>query len=396
MPLVFLGKQIKGMKLKTAKRWFGWHKWTSLICTVFLLMLCLTGLPLIFHEEINHYLEKTKEVAVSSTAKKLSIDTLAGLAVSKYPGEGVRYVFWDKEEPNKILFDVAPAPDAPYEKSKYVILNEFTGEILGQPKTDGIMNIILKLHTDMFAGIPGKLFLGLMGILFIISLVSGVMLYGPIMKNYSFGMVRKTKSRRLKWLDTHNFLGIAVLCWMLVVGLTGIINTLSDVVLGLWQQGQLAEMTAPYKNQKPLTGKLSSLDSAKALAETKAPNMETSIIVFPGTPFTSKHHYAVFMKGTTAVTSRLLKPVLIDASNGKFTDTRSMPWYVNTLFVSEPLHFGDYGGITLKIIWAIFDIITITILLTGLYLWIARRKAGKLQWQRIRKVNDIYEYEEVS
>jgi uncharacterized iron-regulated membrane protein len=51
-----------------------------------------------------------------------------------------------------------------------------------------------------------------------------------------------------------------------------------------------------------------------------------------------------------------------------------MPWYVSALFLSQPLHFGDYGGMPLKIIWAILDIITIVILWTGLYLWLRRRK----------------------
>ena len=56
-----------------------------------------------------------------------------------------------------------------------------------------------------------------------------------------------------------------------------------------------------------------------------------------------------------------------------------MPWYVSTLFLSQPLHFGDYGGMPLKIIWAILDIITIVILWTGLYLWLKRRKPATSQ-----------------
>ena len=35
-------------RANTLKLWFLVHKWTSLVCTVFLLLLCLTGLPLIF------------------------------------------------------------------------------------------------------------------------------------------------------------------------------------------------------------------------------------------------------------------------------------------------------------------------------------------------------------
>ena len=45
------------MQAVTLRRW-GWvHKWSSLICTLFILMLCLTGLPLIFHDEINAALD---------------------------------------------------------------------------------------------------------------------------------------------------------------------------------------------------------------------------------------------------------------------------------------------------------------------------------------------------
>jgi uncharacterized iron-regulated membrane protein len=32
--------------------------WSSLVCTVFMLLLCVTGLPLIFHEEIDEYLHE--------------------------------------------------------------------------------------------------------------------------------------------------------------------------------------------------------------------------------------------------------------------------------------------------------------------------------------------------
>ena len=113
--------------------------------------------------------------------------------------------------------------------------------------------------------------------------------------------------------------------------------------------------------------------------------MEPSIITYPGTAFTSKHHYAVFMKGNTPLTERIIKPALIDAKTGKLTDMRDMPWFVNALFISEPLHFGDYGGLPLKIIWALFDIATIVILSSGLYLWFARNKAPKAHINRLTK-----------
>ena len=104
--------------------------------------------------------------------------------------------------------------------------------------------------------------------------------------------------------------------------------------------------------------------------------MEPAFVAFPGTIFSSKNHYAVFMRGNTPLTSRLFKPALVDAETGILTDSRSMPWYVSTLLISQPLHFGDYGGMPLKIVWAVLDVLTIIVLGTGVYLWLRRRKAG--------------------
>uniref|UniRef100_UPI0036D282F7 PepSY domain-containing protein n=1 Tax=Pseudomonas sp. MD330_10 TaxID=3241254 RepID=UPI0036D282F7 len=44
------------MKSTTFRRWSFVHTWTSLICTVFQLLLALTGLPLVFHHEDDHLL----------------------------------------------------------------------------------------------------------------------------------------------------------------------------------------------------------------------------------------------------------------------------------------------------------------------------------------------------
>lgn len=290
------------MRIKTAQRWFTWHKWTSLLCTVFLLLLCITGLPLIFHKEIAN-LNQTLSIDVPSSDTKLDLDTLKNIAESHYPGKKVRFIFWDQEAyPNQVLFDVVETPDAAYANSKYLSIHEYTGALIKETKDEGFLSIMLHLHTDMFAGLPGKLFLGLMGILFIIAIVSGIVLYGRIMKTYDFGLLRKDKSTRLKWLDTHNFLGIVAAAWLFVVGFTGVVNSLSDVILGLWQQGQLAEMTAPYAAAAPMKGVLSSLTAARKIAEEKFPGMHVSVLVYPGTAFTlrSIHERQYAPDGTTA------------------------------------------------------------------------------------------------
>ncbi len=281
----------------------------------------------------------------------------------------VRFLVFEKDDPLGLVIS-APSLVPPPENGHMQPFDARTGEFFDAlPPPGGFMYLMLKLHTDLFLGLPGYLFLGLMGLLLVASLVSGVVVYTPFMRKLDFATVRAERSRRLKWLDLHNLLGIVTLSWVLVVGVTGVINTLALPILMLWQGGQLAEMTAPYKDAPPLQ-RLGSLDAALATARRAAPDMEVSFVGFPGTQFSSQHHYAVFMRGNTPLTERLLKPALIDAQSGELTDMREMPLYVKTLLLSQPLHFGDYGGMPLKIVWALLDLVSIVILASGLYLWL--------------------------
>jgi uncharacterized iron-regulated membrane protein len=121
-----------------------------------------------------------------------------------------------------------------------------------------------------------------------------------------------------------------------------------------------------------LSSHVASLDKIVRNAATAAPGMEIAFIAFPGTPFSSSHHFAAFMRGDQPLTSRLLKPVLLDAETAAVADTRDLPVYLKAVFISQPLHFGDYGGLPLKIIWALLDVFTIVVIGSGLYLYVAR------------------------
>ena len=364
------------MSAASIRRWCWVHKWTSLISTVFLLLLCVTGLPLIFYHEIDHALgNDIAAPAMPPGTPIASLDAVVEASQRQIPDAHVQFVIWDEDEPDQLFASMAKAPDAAPDANRYLVLDARTAQVLGEPPFRTTMMFILyRLHVDMFAGLAGKLFLGFMGLLFVAAIVSGVVVYGPFMRRLSFGTVRRQRSSRLKWLDLHNLLGIVTLAWAFVVGLTGVINTWADLVYKAWQADQLAAMVAPYTDQAPPM-RLASLQTALETARRAAPGMTPSFIAFPQSSFSSKHHYTFFMRGGTPLTSKLLKPVLIDAADGRFTDARDMPWYVTTLLISQPLHFGNYGGMPLKIIWAVLDAITIIVLGSGLYLWLSRRRA---------------------
>jgi uncharacterized iron-regulated membrane protein len=356
----------------TLKTWCLVHKWTSLICTAFMLLLCITGLPLIFSHEIDHALGYSVDPpAMPETTRRASLDEIVADAQARRPDDPVQFVVGDPDEPHVWFVRLGETIDAP-EASAFYTYDARTGEFLhAYPLNQGVMNVLLRLHIDMFAGLPGTLFLGFMGLLLTVSLVSGAVVYGPFMRRLEFGTVRQGRSSRLKWLDLHNLLGIVTLVWFLVVGVTGVINTLSIPIFSQWQSTQLADMTRPYRNEPPLA-KSGSAEQALAAARAAEPRMQLSFMAFPGNDFASPHHFVAFMQGTTPWTSKLLKPVLIDSRTSQVVDQHALPWYVTALLLSQPLHFGDYGGMPLKVLWAMLDFVTIIVLGSGLYLWLVR------------------------
>jgi uncharacterized iron-regulated membrane protein len=364
------------MRTSTLKTWTWLHKWSSLVCTVFMLLLCLTGLPLIFHHEIGHLLgTEVESKAMPAGTPHLSLDEILKIANARHPERVVQFASQGEDDKNIWFVTLTPTPD-PTEDFKSIAVDARTGEILERPPVDeGFMWIMFKLHVDLFAGLPGTLFLGFMGLLLVIAIISGVVLYAPFMRKLEFGEVRRTRSTRVKWLDLHNLLGIVTLVWALVVGATGVINTWADLMVKYWQYSELSVLLEPYKGQPTVAlAERASVQKSMDAAMAHAPGMAVSFLAFPGTAFSSPHHTTFFLHGDEPLTARLLQPVMVDAKTGAVTAAPQLPWYLTALLISQPLHFGDYGGMPMQIIWALLDIATIVVLGSGLYLWLKRRQ----------------------
>lgn len=347
------------------------HRWTSLACTLFLLLLCVTGLPLIFHEEIDRLTQPPIRIdETSGDVQPAPLDHVIDAAVSQHPTLHPLFASHEPHEPRVWYVTLGSAGGNHLEQ---VAVDARTAAILGKPLIgpQGVMGVIHSLHVDLFAGIRGKLFLGLMGVLYCAAIVSGVMLYAPFMRRREFGAVRRTGGPRSRWLDLHNLFGIATLVWAGVVALTGIINTTADLLLSKWQLQVLSQLQSPAAEHPQKVPAQVILQSAEA----RSRDGEIAFIAFPGSSFASNSLWGVYVRGNSSLTSRLVRPILLDAGSGKIVSEQPMPWYLLALLLSEPLHFGDYGGFPLKLLWAAMDALTIVILVSGVYLWIAGKKS---------------------
>ncbi len=384
------------MTTRTLRRWFVVHKWTSLVCTFFLLIVCITGLPMLFSEQIWDTFvgddDPPYEVLPRGTPNA-SLDTLVEKARAMFPGQIITNVSPMDDEP-AVLLSMAPSWQALEEDKKYpdrhsshwIKFDARTAKVLEQSRpanappeprtwTGLIMGTCTRLHMNLFVGLPGALFMGAMGGVFVVSLISGTVLYGRFMKRLPFGAVRRDRASRRTWLDLHNLLGVATLVWALVVGFTGLVNELQRPLFGLWRVTDVRQILKPYANLPvPPQEHLASVQAAFETARKAAPGNEVTGLSFPGASFGSPVHYVLWTRGATPLRARLFTPVLVDARTGALTGAYPMPWYLRFLEVSRPLHFGDYGGMPLRILWALLDCVVIGVLVSGVVLWAGKRK----------------------
>ncbi len=377
------------MTARNLQRWTVLHRWSSLFVTANLLLLSLTGLFLIFHEEIDDALGLGPKVEQRAGAVPISMSRTVELArATRPPGWTPSTFFEDKEHPGLAGVSLMPPGVKDFTQAKATFVDRIAGRALTDYDPEKTFSyFVLKLHTDLFLGLGGSLYLALVGLGFFFALVSGAVVYAPFMRGLAgaVGTLRRGRGTRTFQLDLHNLVGVLTLVWCSVVALTGVVLELSRPIIAIYQFTDLARLTAPYRGQSAPTT-LVPLEQAAETAAKAWPGHEVAFAVFPGTALSGDHQYAFFMATKTGVSKRVFKLTMIDAATGALTAAEEMPWYLKALLVSGPLHFGDYAGLPLKLLWAAFTLLTIFLCVGGLYLTFSRLRTRRRGGERTESV----------
>jgi uncharacterized iron-regulated membrane protein len=350
------------------------HRWSSLVSGTFLLIACLTGLPLIFKDEIDGAQLSNTQAGTQTICRTPDLDCMVVKSQQNYPGEFLRWIVFTDTE---VAVTMTPSWDANRDKNHWIKYSLDDGHPTGASgegaRETGFLSFVSRLHTDLFAGLLGELILAVAATAVLVATLTGLALYRPFVYKLRFGEIRVHR-RRTRWLDFHNLLGISTLVWVCVVAATGAVNALSTPLFGWWRMTELAAMTAHYPNIKNERKKASpplSLEKIVRDLQRTMPEHKIFSIVYPS-PGTLQPYYLLWLKGREPLTSRMYTPILVNGQSGRIDLIGNLPWYLRLLEISRPLHFGDYGNLPLKIIWSIYDIFAIMVLASGVYLWLAR------------------------
>lgn len=348
------------------------HRWTGLLATPFFLVLCLTGSVLIFHEEVDEALGDRPVTSREAAVPPLGPNQLVAAAQAAVPNAKPMMLFLDPEKPNEAFVSLGPPDAVRLDQGVPVLLDRATAA--AQPFRDPdatVTGFILRLHSQWLSGIPGQLFGGGVALLVLTALVTGIVVHAPFVRRVAFGTVRRGRGTRIVQLDLHNLVGLVVLGWATLVTVTGIMLAAGAILIPVWEATGLRRMAGD--DVTPPAIQVTAEDAA--IAATRAmPDRRLEFILFPGTELSSPRHFMVGMYGTQQYNQRLFDVVLVDAGTGNVAAAGPLPWWLQTVVLSEPLHFGNYGGLPLKLLWVGSVWATLFITGNGAWLWLAKRR----------------------
>jgi len=359
-----------------ARKLLAVHRWSSIIVSANFILFALTGLVLVFHDEIDVATGVTPELREGEHAPVEQLPLAQALQIAQKANPGLHPLFASqrKEIPNTVLFGFAAGEEA-VRPSKMLAVDRREAKILPKVDISGSFTFfVLRLHAEFLAGPPGRLVLGVVGLAILVSIVTGIFVYGPTMKRFSFGLLRRDRSGRALLADLHKLLGAATFAWQFLVALTGVILCFGVVMFQGFARSEIKSLATPYADVPAVTD-FTTIDAAAASAEAAEPTRHWRSILFPGSSLATKHHFTVLLEGGEGLESHMLGVVVADAVQPSDVTVLKLPLYLKAMLVSEPLHFGNYGGLTLKLLWTLFTLISLALSVSGVWVFLISRRA---------------------
>lgn len=289
-------------------------------------------------------------------------------------------------------------------ESHYLHVNINTLEIQNYPEKYSLGEFLYRLH--FFAQIPtfGMYLSGFVAFFFLFAIITGVIVHWKkIIPNF-YAFNPRVALKRV-WTDSHTALGMIGLPFQFIFAVTGAYFCLSIFVL---IPANMLYNNNQGKLQDDLRPDLKNIEwVAKSNIEPLSFNKFAKKTVDQWDYFHLTRGYVKNFGGTNM--KYLLKGELedrehflgmghmtFDAISGKIETKKSPYESVYTEGVQRVirrLHFGDYGGLSLRIIYFILALVTCFVIITGVLIWIeARNKKSMTIKQRLytAKVGHVY------
>lgn len=328
---------------------------------MFLLVMSLSGSILVFHDDIDQAIYH-QHLALKEPARDVVVDASFEKIRSTYPGWEIRLPELPQSDHEALKYELRNG-----DKRKWVIVHPETGAIMStvDQAHKRFVFTLLTLHFSFFAGTTGKALVLMFGIIFLIALVTGLMLYRKsLAKVLLFRQKISLKNKRAFLSTTHRIVGVWGLVFNMLICITGI--RISYVVASNALNQKITEIAVPQISR--------SVDGIIENVTRNYPDFNITYIKFPlnreGQLLILGHH-----KSDPAYYGETYSNIAVNYETGEVERVallKDKPFIDRVLTILQPLHFGNYAGFWMKIIYAIGGLLPAVLSISGFVIWYIR------------------------
>lgn len=371
------------------KKVYAIHKALGLFIAFHALILSATGIVLVWKDELQSVsaesLPLTEKVELNASDSLQLIETATR---SHRVKNKILALYRDDHVPGIWIARVAKTGETKFRGAERIPFSS-NGELLSNVGSKSpMMELVLKIHRELLLGSYGKIYIGFVGVFFLVSMISGLFVLPSFTKAKSvltFSFIRG----RLAASERHIFLGIALWGWMSIVAVSGFVLSFNSFVIKTYFNSELREFETEHIPKKYGLKKDASYLSAGEIARSLkdlAPLYEPDFIAFPDNEFSLKGSFVVLLESTALVND--IKLAVVNGFTGEVSRLSELPFLLKLLVISEPLHFGDYGGFPLKVAWTVLGVHLIYFSIAGIKIFFFRSKRIRAKNTKMRGGKD--------
>jgi uncharacterized iron-regulated membrane protein len=340
------------------------HSIAGLASGLFILLMSLSGAVLVFNEELDSI--QYPSIITEANKPVTTIDSCYNSLKRNFPYAQVSNCNIAENNTQPFRFTIY---DPSYKNGKealQVFMHPQTAAVLKtRSGKNNFISWVGSFHNSFHLKKKGEWLLGFFALVFLLSITTGVIMYRK-----NVWAVLTFRKRVFKKTNLHQLIGVYALLFNLVIGITG-----------FWMQRYVFKKDfykaydyTPVLKASPAL--FFSLDSSFRRLKKQYPDFTGYVIYF-----------AQSKKGTTAIygsqktnsfihSKKFADAVFLDSTGNVATTA-----FINEIdassrydIINSQVHFGQYGGMPVKIIYFLFGLTGGGLSITGFLLWIKRRK----------------------
>ncbi len=377
------------------------HRWFSYFCILFFVMLCFTGLVLMFRMQ----LVGANQVMPMKTGTPATYDQIwsempegVKAVEAKYPDKNIRAIFaqpesgmmqfriQDKNSHERVATMMRMGGErVAYYPDDGSMMETTYGANQKSPWVTKTLRILHIMHTKLVNTDWGTGALAFVCTLTLISLISGFFLYGPCMRGSAFGRVAESPAAK-KWMDIHKFLGITAGVWAIVLTVSG----LGILYFSSAYRGYVKDVQAAAHTEFAREGKGSrDVDLDEALSYMKE-TFSGQYVISVELPSRSMPAYTFYVtRAKDKPDTYFGQPVFVrNRADGNTPEsfTKDIPAHIRLASVAVDLHIHNHDLPILQYLWAIWTVLAMVMGLSAFAsLWRKKFPAPRKAMHRLHK-----------